>query len=250
MPDDLTLLPHADEDIPRNRFLPQVSPPRPQPPPAIECPEIDYRSWRTWQDAGAAMSRMPVLSFGQAFRPENEIGLAPAAVALAHQGNGLIVYAELSDADIFNPVRKHGAHAYQSGDVLEIFLRADDEGNYFEHHITPDNYTLQLSFPTLAAFGENCSAENPNWADPFATKIPVPSRVLVQPEIEMWRVLAVVPLGAITSNREKKVPAHWRFSICRYDHTHGRDKPVLSSTTPYRFANFHHQDLWGRLALM
>jgi hypothetical protein len=229
------------------RFLSPAPPQRPQAVPEISCPEIDYRSWRTWQDVGDATHRMPVVSYGQAWRSEDEAGLMPAAVALAHHQGELIIYAELSDADIFNPVREHGAHAYQHGDVFEIFLRAEGEPNYFEHHVTPDNITLQLSFPTPTAFAENCT-NDPSWSLPFATAIPVPSQVLVQPEIETWRILAVVPLHRIVPG-QTPLPDRWRFSFCRYDHTHGREKPVLSSTTPYPFANFHHQEMWGRLSL-
>jgi hypothetical protein len=245
MMNDLKLIPEAD----LRGFLPLAIAARPQASPSIECPKIDYRAWTTWRTVGDAMSRAPVLSFGQAWLPQDEAGLAPGAVALAHDGDELIIYAELFDADIFNPVREHGAHAYQRGDVFEIFLRAEGEGNYFEHHITPDNYTLQLSFPSLTAFAENCSAD-PDWAKPFATSLSVPSRVFVQPEMSLWRLLAIVPLHSIATNREQGLSSPWRFSICRYDHTHGREKPALSSTTPYRFANFHHHEAWGRLSLM
>jgi hypothetical protein len=243
--DQMTLLPAA-EPHPR-RFLAQSLPVRPQAIPAISCPERDYRAWQTWRDVGEACREMPVVTMGQAWRETDEEALAPAAVAVAHHQDELIIYAEMADVDIFNPVREHGAHAYQRGDAFEIFLRAEGAENYFEHHITPANFTLQLSFPTLTAFGEHCSAD-PDWAKPLMTAIPVPSRVLAQPEIETWRVLAIVPLALIVPAR-KTVPKEWRFSFCRYDHTHGREKPVLSSTTPYRFANFHHQEMWGRLTL-
>lgn len=176
----MTLLPAAESQPPR--FLVHTLPKRPQEIPAIACPDIDFRAWRTWQDVGDATRRMPVVPYGQAWRAEDETGLAPAAVALAHHQGELAIYAELSDTDIFNPVREHGAHAYQHGDVFEIFLRAEGAENYFEHHVTPGNITLQLSFPNAAAFSKSCKGSDPNWSLPFATSIPVPSRVLVQPE--------------------------------------------------------------------
>jgi hypothetical protein len=241
----MTLLPDAEPNPPR--FLTHVLVGRPQPVPSISCPEIDYRSWRKWQDVGDATRQMSVVFYGQAWRAEDEVDLAPAAVALAHHQGKLIVYAELSDADIFNPIREHGAHAYPHGDVFEIFLRAEGAPNYFEHHITPGNTTLQLSFPTPTSFAENCT-NDPGWSLPFATTIPVPSRVLVQPEIQTWRILAVIPLSRIAPEAVS-LPDHWRFSFCRYDHTHGREKPVLSSTTPHPVPNFHHQEKWGHLLL-
>ena len=241
----MNLLPHA-EAAPR-RFLRAVPASRPQPVLSVPCPRIDYHNWRTWSDVGDALGSLVPMHFGQAWLPADEADLQPGAVALAHHESDLIVYAELSDTDIFNPVREHGAHAYAHGDVFEIFLRADGAPNYFEHHITPDNITLQLSFPTPTAFAENCTGDSA-WSLPFATAIPVPSPVLVQPGLNLWRVLAIVPLARIAS-MQAPLPRDWRFSFCRYDHTHGRAKPVLSSTTPYRFANFHHQDMWGRLRL-
>ena len=241
----MTLLPDAEKNPPR--FLSPSLPARPQAIPAISCPRRDYRAWRTWQDVGKAIRGLPVVTMGQAWREADEDALMPSAVAVAHHQDELIIYAEMADADIFNPVREHGAHAYQRGDVFEIFLRPEGAENYFEHHVTPDNFTLQLSFPTLTAFGEYCSSD-PDWARPLMTSIPVPSRVLAQPEIETWRVLAIVPLTSIVP-AGKAVPNDWRFSFCRYDYTHGREKPVLSSTTPCPFANFHHQERWGRLTL-
>jgi hypothetical protein len=241
----MTLLREAETDPPR--FLPATLPARRDEPPSVNCPRTDHRAWKTWRDAGEAMRGAPVVSFGQAWRTEIEPGLEPAAVALAHFGGELVVYAELSDADIFNPVRECGAHAYAHGDVFEIFLRAEGAENYFEHHLTPDNITLQLSFPTATAFGESCSSD-PAWSLPFATAIPVPSQVLVQPALKLWRLLVVVPLKRIAPHAPM-LPESWRFSFCRYDHTHGREKPVLSSSTPYRVPNFHQQERWGRLHL-
>jgi hypothetical protein len=241
----MTLLGQAEANPPR--YLAPLPANRPQVIPSISVPEIDYRAWKNWRDVGEAARAMPVVPFGQAWLAGDEESFLPATVALAHHGDEIVVYAEMADVDIFNPVREHGAHAYQRGDVFEIFLRAEGTENYFEHHITPDNFTLQLSFPTLTAFGEYCSSD-PDWAKPLMTTIPVPSRILVQPEIETWRVLAIVPLSKIVP-AGTSVPKDWRFSFCRYDHTHGREKPVLSSTTPYRFANFHHQEMWGRLTL-
>lgn len=214
--------------------------------PSVDCPSVDYHGWKTWRDVGAAMEALPAVPFGQAWLDRDETDFRPAAVVLAHHEGELVIYAELSDADIFNPIREHGAHAYAHGDVFEIFLRANGAPNYFEHHVTPDNITLQLSFPTPTTFAEKCT-NDPKWSLPFATQIPVRSQALVQPALELWRVLAIVPLAKIT--QDGSVPGDWRFSFCRYDHTHGRGKPVLSSTTPYRFSNFHHQDHWGRLRL-
>jgi hypothetical protein len=241
----VTLLDEAEANPPR--FLGQLPARRPQAVPSISVPEIDCRPWKNWRDVGEAARAMPAMPFGQAWLARDEEGFLPAAVAVAHHGDELIIYAEMADADIFNPVREHGAHAYQHGDVFEIFLRTEGAENYVEHHITPDNFTLQLSFPTLTAFGEHCSSD-PDWAKPLMTAIPVASRVLVQPEIATWRVLAVVPLARIVS-AGTSVPKDWRFSFCRYDHTQEREKPVLSSTSPYRFANFHHQEMWGDLRL-
>jgi hypothetical protein len=244
------LFPHAGQAVPEELFLPQVIPTAPYHSPSVRCPAMDYRSWSTWREVGEAMRPVPTVFLQQSWASPDPRPIRPATVALAHHGNELIVYAELSDEDIFNPVREHGALAFLSGDVFEIFLRGAGEPNYFEHHITPDNITLQLCFPSVEVFENINAGKDHDWATRLAGKIPVPSQVLVQPEKQVWRILCLLPLTEISSNLDKIPPTDWTFSFCRYDYTRGEKRPILSSTSAHDHPHFHDQSAWGHFSLM
>jgi hypothetical protein len=240
----LPLLPDAGNSPTSSIFLPTSIPSQPFFTPDIQCPSIDYRGWKTWADVGAIMRGVPHCAMGQNWLSENDSKLRSGTVAVAHYNHDLIVYAELSDADIFNPVKQNGLPAYTQGDVLEIFLRAENEKNYLEHHITPDNYILQLMYP------DKNMISNPDFMTLCASHIPIRSQVLVQPELSLWRILAIVPLDLLASHPKEEVSPNWKFSFCRYDYTRGEKDPILSSTSALTVLNFHDQAAWGKLSLM
>jgi hypothetical protein len=218
--------------------------------PSVKCPRLDCRAWSSWADVGIAMGKCPQVPFRQGWRPEPEPEFQPGTAALAHFNNQLIIYAELFDLDIFNSAREDGCHAYLHGDVFEIFLRAAGEESYFEHHITPSNHVLQFCFPSLEAYRGISRGTCPDWETRFAGSLPVPSQVLVQPELKLWRILALAPLASITSSKNGHVPESWKFSFCRYDYTRSSKKLILSSTSAYtRDNNYHEMEAWGSLFL-
>ena len=216
--------------------------------PDLKCPATDYRPWTTWNEIGEAMRHAAKVHLRQSWRALPEDGFLPGAISIAHARGELIVHAELSDRHIFNPIHENEVPAYPSGDVFEIFLRAADEENYFEHHITPDNCTFQLRFPSSAVFRAIKKDAGTDWFREFAGTIPVSSKVLVQHDRSLWRVLAVVPLQDLTSRRSQ-LPARWRFSFCRYDYIPGKESPVLSSTSNYPKPDFHDLEAWGTFTL-
>jgi hypothetical protein len=190
----------------------------------------------------------------QSWLPVPEQKLRPGTVAVAHHGNELIVYAELIDDDIFNPVRKNGVDAFTRGDVIEIFLRAENEDSYLEHHITPDNYFLQLRWPSVSIVNklrvEMDAGKHIDYLHLYASHVPIRSQTLLQPALHHWRVLAVIPLELLTSRPRGVIAREWSFSFSRYDYTHGQKQPVLSSTSALKAPNFHELASWGRLSLM
>jgi hypothetical protein len=220
--------------------------------PQLDCPSIDCARWKSWQDVGLAMSHAPSCSMYQHWLAQPEPGLKPATVALAHHESKLIVYAELSDVDIFGTVKEDGIQNFADldGDVFEIFLRAEDEDSYLEHHITPDNCVLQLRYPRTTAMEEIKAGKHPDWQSSYASNIVIPSRVLVQPNLSLWRILALVPLDVVASTRRGSPDRNWRFSFSRYDYTHGAKAPLLSSTSAHAACNFHEHSTWGELRLV
>ena len=222
--------------------------------PRLTCPSVDYRGWETWDDVGTVMRKAPSCAMCQSWLSIPEQKLRPGTVAVAHYKNDLIVYAELTDDDIFNPVKMNGVDAFTRGDVIEIFLQAEGEDNYLEHHITPDNYILQLRWPSVTVVKKLVEDTNAgkrvDYLNLYASHIPIRSQTLAQSDLSLWRVLAVVPLDLLTSRPKNVIPRDWSFSFSRYDYTQGQKQPVLSSTSALKAPNFHELTSWGRLSLV
>jgi hypothetical protein len=248
------LLSNGDRSPTEAFFLPSSIPTGAIPTPRLNCPPADYRGWKTWSDVGAGMQKAPSCAMCQSWLSVPEQKLRPASVAVAHHGNELIVYAELIDDDIFNPVKTNGLDAFTRGDVIEIFLRAENEDNYIEHHITPDNYILQLRWPSVTVVNklveESNAGKHVDYLSLYASHIPIRNQTLVQPELRLWRALAVIPLELLTSHPKEIIPREWSFSFSRYDYTHGQKQPILSSTSALKAPNFHELASWGRLTLV
>jgi len=248
------LLSDAHLRLPPALYLPASIPSGAISAPQLECPLIDYHDWKTWSQVGEAMQKVPICSMCQNWLPIPDLKLRSGTVAVAHFNNELIVYAELADHDIFNPVKANGVKAFDRGDVMEIFLRAKNENNYLEHHITPDNYVLQLRWPSVTVVEELVEDINRgklvDYVSQYSSHIPIRSQTLVQPELSIWRILAIIPLELLTSPAQTNIPREWRFSFSRYDYARGSKDPVLSSTSALRAPNFHELTSWGNLSLV
>lgn len=201
---------------------------------------------------GAVMGRMPTCVMFQNWLPMPDRELRPGSVAVAHYDHDLIVYAELTDEDIFNPVKANGVEAFKWGDVIEIFLREENEDRYLEHHITPDNYVLQLHWPNVETVRKLVDDLNRgkqvDYVAQYSSHIPVRSQTIVQPDLSVWRVLAIIPLNLLAA-KSWETSRNWSFSFSRYDYTRSRKDPVLSSTSALQAPNFHELTSWGTLSL-
>jgi hypothetical protein len=165
--------------------------------------------------------------------------------------DALLVYAELHDIDIFNPVTKFNEVAFTEGDAFEMFLRPEGQATYFEFHVTPHNQKLQLRIPSAEWFA---SPPRKRSHDEFfnasrVAKQLFDSRTQVCADEHKWYVVAVIPFASVVEGDPSRA-TQWRFSASRYDYTRGHEKPVLSSTSPHRVCNFHRQQEWGTLHLV
>ena len=182
----------------------------------------------------------------QAWLAQPEPDLLPARVRLGWSQTALVVDAELSDRDIFNPVKEFNQIAYTEGDVFEIFLRPEGQEPYYEFHITPDNQLLQLRFPNALAVRQPLVGATMD-AKLAAFKVwhaRSASRVTVDAGAQRWTVSATIPFALVVETGEMKPGTRWLCSFCRYDYTRGRRAPVLSSTSPHAKCDFHRQQDW------
>ena len=175
---------------------------------------------------------------GQAWLRGPEANFAPATVWTGWRGESVLVFAELTDRDIYNTATELNQPAFLMGDVLEIFLRAEGCESYVEFHVTPDNQRFQLRIP--AADRQQDGQLIPGPAFTSATWVDQPA--------ERWFAYAEIPATSVCDRALRSLSGQeWLFSFSRYDYTRPDPKPVISSTSPHRVPSFHRQTEWGTL---
>ena len=219
-------------------------------PPQLTCrplPDFDPTDWNAIKNAFADAD---YCELQQAWRESPEPDFTPARVAVGWRENELLVYAELTDFDIFNDAKHLNDATYAKGDIFEIFARPENQSDYFEFHITPENQNLQLHWPDDKACW-TCEDTQESLAPYFVAEKLIESQTQIQRENNFWRVLASVPASIARTGSTPKAGITdgdvWAFSFSRYDCTRGREAPVWSATSPHSQPKFHRQQEWGRL---
>lgn len=216
--------------------------------PVIRCGQLP-----DFDDADLAAVRVAFAAatpcvMGQAWRVKQEPDFAPGQVRVGWRLDELLVFAELTDRDIFSHATGDNQRMWELGDTFEMFLRPSGQTEYFELHVTPNNHRLQLRFPNAAAL-ERLRATGR--IDEFVLPRGVfHSRTWVQPENQKWFVFAAVPALTVCRQARLSSGSRWLFSFSRYDYTRGHLEPVISSTSPHPVASFHRQEEWGELTFV
>jgi hypothetical protein len=213
--------------------------------PAIICerlPEFD----RTQLDSvrGVFKHATPCV-FRQAWLDEPAAGFSPARVRTGWCGNSLLVFAELTDVDIYNDATTLNQRAWELGDVFEMFLRPTGREDYVEFEVTPNNLRLQMRFTdgvSLEQVRKMKSLENVlMMGDAFY------SMTWIDRQECRWYVYAEIAARSVCGSDEPIEGTDWRFSFARYDYTRGARDPVISSTSPHAEPDFHRQHEWGSM---
>jgi hypothetical protein len=197
----------------------------------------------------AAFGNAASIALRQAWCDFPEPGFAPGVVRTGWRDASLLVFAELSDADIFTHAERHNDRFWQMGDTFEMFLQPSPGQPYVELHVTPNNLHLQLRF---------IAPPGPDDDDPFGSALIhgdiFTSHTWVNRDAHEWCVFAAIPASVVSGDAVRSAataPAwagsDWRFSFGRYDYTHGRDRPIISSSSPHTEPAFHRPHEWGTL---
>lgn len=213
--------------------------------PYLSVKPLDAVAFDSWHWIDAVFANVTAVKSQQAWLAEPEPEFRPMRVKAGWTRDALYVYAEIEDADIFNPEKRFNAPSFLSGDVFELFLRPCDQESYVEIHVTPENQKLQLRIPSTRALGAPRAKPGipPEW---FIDRA-IESRVRVNVAAERWDVAVEIPFAMICEVLLPRSGDRWLFSFSRYDYTRGLVHPVLSSTSPHQVLNFHRQEEWGEL---
>lgn len=216
----------------------------------IPCHRLDLPPAAADSLASPLWPSLPSAELGQPWRSSPEDRFRPCRVWTAWTPSALHVLAELEDDDIANSARGERQATWQTGDVFEIFLRPEGQDAYFEFHVTPENETLRVRFPSAAYFDAMAARfpHSPEWVfDLSLARGAFQSAVQVDAAACRWRVCAVIPYATVLENGEATPERPWLASFCRYDTTRGIPGAVLSTTSPHSEPAFHRQSDWRPL---
>lgn len=207
----------------------------------IICEPLPSFDARNLEAVQCAFRSAASCSFGQAWLGHEEPDFAPGVVRLGWRDSALLVFAELTDADLFNSATALNQRAWELGDVFEIFLRAAESDGYIELQVTPNNHRLQLQYRSAAdvqlARKAGALGDFLIWSNAFHSRTWISDKG--------WNIYAEIPALSVPGADERPENTQWRFSFGRYDYTRGRKEPVISSTSPHGAPDFHRQQEWG-----
>jgi len=219
--------------------------------PPIPCPFLGPSTDSSPRLDPALWPDGPSAVLGQAWLPVPEPAFRAAQVWAGWTPDTLHLRAVLEDDDIANSARGERQATWETGDVFEIFLRPQGQDAYFEFHITPENETLRVRFPSAAYFDAMALAypRNPSWVfDLSLSPSAFQSATLIDPAARRWTAAAAIPFATVLENGESCPARPWLASFCRYDTTRGRPGAVLSSSSAYESGpRFHQQSAWNEL---
>jgi hypothetical protein len=179
----------------------------------------------------------------QAWRSKISPGFAPASVRVGWREDCLLVFAELTDHDIYSYATGINQRLWELGDAFEIYLRPDGQADYIQLDITPNNHWMQLRITSAEAL--RCAQTANEFAGLVMPGNWFRTATWLFPEKDQWFVYAAIPARAVCGRDRLNPKERWHFSFSRYDYTRGDLEPVISSTSPHAEANFHRQQEWG-----
>lgn len=167
------------------------------------------------------------------------------SIRVGWRDSALVLFAELTDVDIFTRATTDNQRLWELGDVFEIFLRPKTQESYVEFQIAPNNKCLQLRYPNAQAVAH---ARKLGTADHLLIhQKAFFSSTWICAEDHKWFVFAKIPIKTICDGVNLLPDVEWLFSFSRYDYTHNANSPVISSTSRHKKADFHRQLEWGEL---
>jgi hypothetical protein len=216
---------------------------RPGPAPAILCEPLPAFDRTDLESVRRAFQSATPCLLQQALLDEEAVGFSPAVVRTGWRGSSLLVFAELTDMDIFNSATKLNQRTWELGDVFEMFLRSAEKGSYVEFHVTPNNQRLQVRY-TDGGTAERARKRG-RLEDVLVRDEAFHSMTWIENRTGEWCVYAEIPAVAVCGSNESIENTQWLFSFGRYDYTRGAKEPIISSTSPHAKPDFHRQHEWG-----
>ncbi|MFV0338574.1 MAG: hypothetical protein ACK5LK_10085 [Chthoniobacterales bacterium] len=208
----------------------------------LQIPKIPHPNTQDWNALSMAFENAPSMSYAQNWLSEQDAQFRPATVSIAHDGENVLIFADLKDDDLCSKATANGQHIWDLGDVFEIFFRDLAGDRYYELHVAPNGFNLQLRWPSESFF----RAKNYTIAD-VSVSIPI-FKYQVRSVAGGWQVYAELPAAILFESKTKLTESTWSLSFGRYDVSFDKNEQILSSTAPHELPlSFHNQQYWPHI---
>jgi len=178
----------------------------------------------------------------------NELAEAGEA-RVAWDDANVYVAVKFQDSDIVAEGQEDQLHHYKMGDLVELFLKPDDETWYWELYATPASKRTSFWFPGRGRLGldsgwdyqcglrvaAKCQGTLNNWQDKDAS----------------WTAEMAMPIKDLTARGEKFGPgAKWWILVSRYNYSRYLPWKELSMTPQLSRTSYHLQEDYAVLELV
>lgn len=153
----------------------------------------------------------------------------------------LYIGIAFEDRDIIAQVTQDQTHLYSSGDVAEVFIKADNAPGYFEFYVSPLGNKTSFYFPSSGYLGLPSCFSGPLMED-FEVKANVEGTVNDFRDIDKgWTAEMAIPLAGL---KEKLgidfAPGQsWRILVSRYNYGYTMRAKQFSSYPKLPKVNYH-----------
>lgn len=151
------------------------------------------------------------------------------------------VFALYQDSDPYSDATHKNDDTWRLGDVMELFIKSTSVKEYFENHVSPNGYTLELKVQDDVAFRRKAYTIDQLYHD---SKINAAARPFKAEGFNGWISSICFPLSNLGKTDSVSGIS---FCVCRYNYNHGWEKPEVSTTaegfndTP---CTFHNIKFW------
>lgn len=183
--------------------------------------------------------------------PADEAGqsaLEGGTVRLLWDDIYLYLGVTLTDSDVVQEDDRDQQHHYQTGDVLELFLKPADRSYYWEFYVTPNGRKTAFFYPGRGRLGLPSGLD---YHSDLAVATQIDGTLNNWRERDKgWTAEMRVPLDELTRQGIEFGPgASWQVLIGRYNYSAYLPNRELSMFPPQPVFAFHMHEHWADLIL-
>jgi len=163
----------------------------------------------------------------------------------------IFIMATMHDSDLVQENNQDNQHHYQTGDVLEVFLKPLGQSGYWEIYATPNDRQTVFYYPSFAR--RLPSALRKERMPGLITKIELNGTLNNPTDRDQgWRAIIIIPFKSLQKDCPQAKPqSQWIVQVSRYNYSLYLDACELSQIgrtfTPA--PNYHHFPSWAVLEL-